>query len=82
MSGADPAAKTATGFDRSKAINKLVMLGSEARKLADKMNGLLMPGQVEALNEEKLIKKKNRDHKRALNMLPDADMFRQELLQF
>ena len=46
------------------------------------MNGLLMPGQVEALDEEKLIKKKNRDHKRALNMLPDANQFRQELLQF
>ena len=61
------------GYDRGRAINKLVMLGQEARKLVSNMDNLLMPEDEVVIAAEKRIKKKITDHKRALNMLPDAE---------
>lgn len=51
-------------------------LGTEAKKIAMKMDSLIMPANKEAAEEEKRIKKKVMDHKKALNMLPDAEMFK------
>ena len=49
------------------------MLGQEARKLVSNMDNLLMPEDEAIIAAEKRIKKKITDHKRALNMLPDAE---------
>ena len=60
-------------FDRGKALTKLVQLGKEARQLVNKMDKLLLPETQAATDGEKRMKKKIQDHRRALNMLPDAE---------
>ena len=60
-------------FDRGKALTKLVHLGKEARQLVNTMDQLLLTETNTAIDGEKRMKKKVQDHRRALNMLPDAE---------
>ena len=46
------------------------------------MSKLIYSVNDDAKEEEKKIKKKVTDHKKALNMLPDASQFRNELVNF
>lgn len=53
-------------FDRGRALNKLQLLGAEARKLVSKMDNLILPEMNEVANQEKYLAKKEKDHKKAL----------------
>lgn len=50
--------------------------------LVQRMDSLIIPDQSTPKDQEKRIKKKIQDHRRALNMLPDSEQFRSELVQF
>ena len=59
-----------------------MQLSNEARILSNTLDRLILPADKAAKEGEYRMKKRIQDHRKALNMLPDADSFRAELMQF
>lgn len=71
-------------FDRKKAIDKLSKIGTDARLHMSKLDTMIMKSDMENLPDgndgKKQLAKQWREKKKGMNMMPNSEQFRQELL--